>query len=313
MTQEEMYKLLSCKTDEDLLRKYPIKYESLDTTPIDDIPLENKRYVFRGVPEQLHVLSKYNKELVRFKLNVAGKLLNCLLYKQPFYIPRILKYDTGLYVLYYSDTRKLYVVNAIYDTESIYSLSGIRPVYSLPKGVQTSFFTSRIKKIVSSNLIYNYKWKIPKKYGEKYNFIEEGLAYKYIHFPKDEDELYKGQRLLKYEEALAFFVNSLKIKKDIEEIKEKKINRIDHQLINSFVSNLPYKLTKDQNIAIREIITDMESSKRMYRLLQGDVSTGKTIVAFAAFFAVSTIFSDAAATSSFISEIQLSNFSAILL
>ena len=285
MIREELFSLLSCTTNEDLLRIFPVKYENLETTPLDDKPIENKRYVFCGIPEQIHVLSKYNKDLVRFKLSITGKLINCLLYKQPFYLPKLLKKDFGVYVLYYSDTRKFYVVNAIYDPESLYALSGIRPVYSLPKGVQTSYFTSNVKKILSSNLIYTFNHKIPSRYVKKYQFIDEGLAYKYIHFPKDNDELYKGQRLLKYEEALAYFVNSLKIKKDVEEIKEKEIKKIDHEMINSFVKNLSYKLTNDQNNAIREIISDMEGSKRMYRLLQGDVSTGKTIVSFVSLYA----------------------------
>ena len=116
MTLSEMYKLLSCKNDEDLLRKFPIKYDSLETTKIDDIPQENKRYVFKGIPEQVVVLSKYNKDLIRFKLNMADKVISCLLYKQPFYLPKILKRDPLIFVLYYSDTRKLYVVNSIYDT-----------------------------------------------------------------------------------------------------------------------------------------------------------------------------------------------------
>lgn len=285
MTLSEMYKLLSCKNDEDLLRKFPIKYDSLETTKIDDIPQENKRYVFKGIPEQVVVLSKYNKDLIRFKLNMADKVISCLLYKQPFYLPKILKRDPLIFVLYYSDTRKLYVVNSIYDTDSLYALSGIKPVYSLAKGIQVSYFTNQIKKILSSTKIYSFKWKIPLKYVKKYNFIEEGLAYKYIHLPKDKDELYKGQRLLKYEEALSFFVSSLKMKKDVEEKKNKEIRSIDHNKINDFVKTLNYKLTKDQSVAIKEIVSDMEANKRMYRLLQGDVSTGKTLVAFVSLYA----------------------------
>ena len=118
---------------------------------------------------------------------------------------------------------------------SLYALSGIKPVYSLAKGIQVSYFTNQIKKILSSTKIYSFKWKIPLKYVKKYNFIEEGLAYKYIHLPKDNDELYKGQRLLKYEEALSFFVSSLKIKKDLEEKKNKEIRNIDHNKIDDFI------------------------------------------------------------------------------
>ena len=285
MTLSEMYSLLSCKTDEDLLRKFPLKYESLETTPIDSVPQENKRYVFKGIPEQVNVLSKYNKDLIRFKLNIVDKTISCLLYKQPFYLQKILKREPLIFVLYYSDTRKFYVVNSIYDTDSLYALSGIKPVYSLPKGIQVSYFTSQIKKIISSQKIYSYKWKIPTRYVKKYSFIDEGLAYKYIHFPKDSDELYKGQRLLKYEEALSFFVNSLKIKRDIESKKTKEIKLIDHNKINEFIKSLNYKLTKDQSTSIKEIVTDMENSSRMYRLLQGDVSTGKTLVAFVSLYA----------------------------
>lgn len=285
MTLSEMYSLLSCKDDEDFIRNFPIRYESLETTPIDTNPSENKRYVFKGSPEQIVVLSKYNKDLIRFKIHIVDKTISCLLYKQPFYLQKLNKYKPLIFVLYYSEARKIYVVNSIFDVDSFYALSGIRPIYHLPKGISQSYYLNQVKKILTSTKIFSFKWKIPKKYVKKYNFIDEGLAYKYIHLPKDKEELNKGQRLLKYEEALSFFTCALSLKKEIENKKTKKVIPINHDLINDFVKNLSYKLTKDQNVAIKEIILDMEKPSRMYRLLQGDVSTGKTIVAFASLYA----------------------------
>ena len=279
MTKSEMYSILSCNSDEDLLRIFPSKYESLITTPIDINPEDNKRYVFKGTPTKVKAINKYRNDVVRFTLKVYNTEINCLLYKQPFYFPKLVKSELSLFVLYYNSARKYYVVNAIYDIDSFYSLSGIT------KKVSSSFFYSQIKKILQSDLIYSYKWKIPTKYANKYKLIQEGLAYKFLHLPKNDEEKDKALRVFKYEEALTYFINALKTKKDIQDIKTKEQISISHDKINDFVKSLPYKLTKDQNVAIREIVTDMEKTTRMYRLLQGDVSTGKTIVAFVSLYA----------------------------
>ena len=80
-------------------------------------------------------------------------------------------------------------------------------------------------------------------------------------------------------------MKSLEIKKEISDIKKENYKKIDTLKINEFVKSLPYKLTKDQVVAIREIVNDMNSSSNMNRLLEGDVGTGKTIVALTAIYA----------------------------
>ena len=80
-------------------------------------------------------------------------------------------------------------------------------------------------------------------------------------------------------------MKNLALKKEISDIKKENYKKIDTLKINEFVKSLPYKLTKDQVVAIREIVNDMNSSSNMNRLLEGDVGTGKTIVALTAIYA----------------------------
>ncbi|MDD4795106.1 MAG: ATP-dependent DNA helicase RecG, partial [Bacilli bacterium] len=105
-------------------------------------------------------------------------------------------------------------------------------------------------------------------------------AIKIIHHPTSAEDLKKALLYLIYEELFVFMlkINFLKVKKEeLIYLKEKKYNT---QLSVDFISDLPFTLTGDQKIAVNEITNDITSSKRMNRLLLGDVGSGKTIVAF---------------------------------
>ncbi len=208
-----------------------------------------------------------------------------MIYNQPFYM---MKLNTGkdlLFVLYYSDNRKCYIVSSIHDLDSYYVISGMRPVYALPKAVSASYFSNYIKKILSYPREASYMTSVlPKKYIEKYRLANEYDAYRFVHLPRNDKDLQEGLRVFKYEEALSYCIKALLLKKEANRQKKDTLP-IDHDKINQLISSLPYKLTSDQVIATREIVTDLEKEQVMYRLLQGDVGTGKTLVAFLSLYA----------------------------
>ena len=103
--------------------------------------------------------------------------------------------------------------------------------------------------------------------------------------PVNSDSLKAGLRVFKYEEALKYALNSLCSKEYVKSLKKVIGEPINTNLINSYVKDLPYTLTHDQVVAIREIVNDMNKEVLMNRLLEGDVGTGKTAVAFAALYA----------------------------
>ncbi len=287
MNQKELYISLGAKNDEDVLRVFPSRYEDLNVTPLVLEPQDGQRFVFKGKISNLKNFTARNNSLIRFKLLVNYLTpISCILYNQPFYLNRLSSGKELCLVAYYSDARKAYMVQSVLDLDSYYVLTGIRPIYNLPKAISTSYFTNYIKKVLSfprqDTFMLN---KVPKYLIDKYRFLNEFDAYRCVHLPRNDKDLKEGLRVFKYEEALAYSVNALAMKKKADSRKRDMIRPISHDAINKFVKNLKYKLTHDQLVAIKEIVLNMESEKIMFRLLQGDVGTGKTIVAFIALYA----------------------------
>lgn len=281
MTESQFYTLLNASNVEDVLRHFPSRYEDLNVTELNEPFLDGKRYVVKGIVKDLRSLNNRYSSIIRFKCHTfSGKVLSCLLVNQSFYMNIIANNTEKLLVLYYSETRKCFIVNSITNIDSYFALTGIRPIYSLPKGISQSYFISYLKKILTNSSYSKYiKSKVPTLYQNKYHLLNDYEAFKLVHLPKDEKSLYQGLRVFKYEEALAYSIRSLLIKKENEK-KKKDVLKIDHNKINDFIKNLSFKLTNSQNKCIKEIILDLESEKVMYRLLQGDVGSGKTIVSF---------------------------------
>lgn len=287
MNQRELYQVLGVKNDDEILRHFPTRYEDLKPSVIPLTPEDGQRIVAKGNVFALHNIPARGISMIRFQFQtLSGISLTCILYQQPFYLSKLSSKKELLIVAYYSQSRKAYIVQSVLDLDSYYVLTGLKPVYSLPRSVSSSYFANYIKTVLSYPRQAEYMLsRVPEKYIDKYRLLPEFDAYRCVHLPRNEKDLAEGLRVFKYEEALSYCIKALSLKKSAN--CKKKANRvaIDHQKINRFVASLPYKLTKDQNVAIREIVTDMEKDTVMYRLLQGDVGTGKTIVCFAVLYA----------------------------
>ncbi len=282
MNINEFKEAFHASSMEEILYNFPSKYEKIEVTPFCLNPVDGQRLVYIGVPSKIQRINRGNG-LIRFNLFTSNKNVSCLIINQVFYLNKLIKNESLLFVLYYSSARHVYVVNSIYDLDSIAAISGIKPVYSLPKGVSNSYFVNFLKRELCSpfSKSIGFKSLIPHKYVAKYHLLDEYTSLKHVHFPMNGEVLKQGLKTFKYKEALEYCINALLIKKKANNIK-RQATSIDHKKINDFVSKLPYKLTKDQNTAIKDIILDLERDRVMYRLLQGDVGTGKTIVSFLA-------------------------------
>lgn len=121
---------------------------------------------------------------------------------------------------------------------------------------------------------------LPKNIIEKHNLLEKKEAIEQIHFPKDQETLDRARFTLVFEE---FFLIQLRLAA-LREENNKNLSAIPLEikkdgLVMRFIESLPFKLTGAQQRAVNEILNDLNSSKPMQRLLQGDVGSGKTVVA----------------------------------
>jgi len=121
--------------------------------------------------------------------------------------------------------------------------------------------------------------RIPAEFQEKYRLLSRYEALQRCHFPKNAEDVRQGQRVLKYEEALFFSLKNQLIRLENKSLTKTNRAPIDKKRFDNFLTTLPYPLTKDQQKAVNDALEDMDSPSLMYRLLQGDVGTGKTLVA----------------------------------
>lgn len=164
------------------------------------------------------------------------------------------------------------------------------PVYSLTEKLRKKFIDSKLIASWQKNLLQiadpYISETLPKQIIEKYRLVPKNISLWWLHTPKNYDELHQSHRRLKFEEL---FYNQLKLISLSLVRKNEYSGQIFNQagLITDFVSNhLPFELTGAQKRVLSEIYQDLKSGKQMNRLVQGDVGSGKTIVAFISMLAV---------------------------
>ncbi len=160
--------------------------------------------------------------------------------------------------------------------KTIESQKGITPVYSLKEGLTNKSFGGYVHKALSL-LEDNLEDFVPEEFKKMHHLIDKKTALYAIHTPHDHNEIITGMKSLKYEEFLKFELTMQFIKTQREQ--EVGIAKcFDEKDINTWIAQLPYELTKDQKLAVEDLLHDLKEPTMMYRFLQGDVGSGKTVV-----------------------------------
>lgn len=285
MNKFELLEKLQVSSDIEILEKLPSRY--IDLSPLsDDIFLGDGRMI-RGCYQIYEVKTNRAHGIIRFgaKNSVNGICHSFIIYNQMFYLNRIATGKTLFIVGRYSVRFKSIVVSAVYELSSWFVQSEIKPFYRLPGGIGQSYFMNVIDNILHSSLMQYIGNNVPDEFVKKYRLIPRGQAFKIVHQPDGKKKLQEGLRTFKYEEALAYCMK-MEVNKRLRSIYKKGAHlSIDRNKMNALVKKLPFSLTKDQIQCTKEIMDDMDSSNVMFRILQGDVGTGKTAVALLSLFA----------------------------
>lgn len=285
MNKFELLEKLQVSSDIEILEKLPSRY--IDLSPLsDDIFLGDGRMI-RGCYQIYEVKTNRAHGIIRFgaKNSVNGICHSFIIYNQMFYLNRIATGKTLFIVGRYSARFKSIVISAVYELSSWFVQSEIKPFYRLPGGIGQSYFMNVIDNILHSSLMQYIGNNVPDEFVKKYRLIPRGQAFKIVHQPDGKKQLQEGLRTFKYEEALAYCMK-MEVNKRLRSIYKKGAHlSIDRNKMNALVKKLPFSLTKDQIQCTKEIMDDMDSSNVMFRILQGDVGTGKTAVALLSLFA----------------------------
>ena len=268
----------------DVINHLPRRYEDLNYTAERNLK-DKERVVLLGKIISLPKLVRARGiDIVTFDfMTVHKSFFRVVAFNRP-YLGKILNLDES-FTLVGSFNAKRGEIDLINITKGEIPLENrIKPVYSLPSDYENHHFSSLVKKSLEQVEGHVFSL-VPYHYLNKYRLVDKMTALKWAHFPKNKEEIKQSLRHLKYEEALMFSLKNQIIRQQNKSLAKIKKEPIDLSLCKPFLETLPYQLTSDQEQACNEIIEDMNQNGLMYRLLQGDVGTGKTLVCFVALYA----------------------------
>ena len=166
----------------------------------------------------------------------------------------------------------------IYTPEQYHAkMQSLQPVYSKTEGLSNAMITKTIRQVLEDlSLTYEY---IPEAIRQKEGLCEYNFAIKQIHFPENMENLIIARKRLVFDEFFLFILQ-MQLQKEKKTLIPNEFPIENETVIPYILSHLPYSLTKAQKKCFDEIVTDMKKGVAMQRLVQGDVGSGKTIVAF---------------------------------
>ncbi|MFV0395405.1 MAG: ATP-dependent DNA helicase RecG [Coprobacillaceae bacterium] len=262
-----------------LLETYPYRYEIIESTPLihdEKVTIEAKlldtpKFFFHGRVSRMSFQVLYQEQTLKITLFNRHFLKKNMIQGMELTITG--KYNESKQTITASELR----------LKPIAELASITPIYSVKEGITQTSFQGYIKKAMA---YYQGKIQddIPSVLLIKHNLIHKELAIQLIHFPTSTEDIKQALRHLKYEEFLKFQLTMLYIK--LSRNKQTGIPKVfDNKKIDTFIEGLPFSLTTDQISTYQDVLEDLSSDKMMYRFVQGDVGSGKTIVGAIAMYA----------------------------
>lgn len=275
---------LGIYSSEDLIRNYPYRFLIFAKRDINN-PKYYDEFVSDGIVESMPTLNFFRGKMNRltFRCNVQNKIVKVVIFNRAFLKPNII-IGKEVTIIGKYDPKKETIVATNIRLGNLNKVE-IEPVYHLCKGITSKQMNSFIKKALC---VVKENNNIPKELISKYNLMSEDEAVRIIHNPKDEESLKTALKTLKYEEIFTYMKNIklLKIKNEVHKDVYKK--EVSLNMVNDFINSLPFKLTIDQEKIVFKMLDEICGDTLMNRLLQGDVGSGKTIVAFIISYALYT-------------------------
>ncbi|MBI2644315.1 MAG: ATP-dependent DNA helicase RecG [Candidatus Wildermuthbacteria bacterium] len=289
---QKRLKKLGITTVRDLLFYFPRTYEDLSKiTPIAEIK-EGTFYCIAGEILEISEERTFKKRMHLTHAIVRDDTgtIKALWFNQP-YLPQTLRKGERMYLAgrVVRDAKGIYLSNPIYEKfaegeMNLIHTGRIIPVYPETRGISSRWLRSIIR-IILQGLTEKIEDAIPEKITQEERFLPLQTALKQIHFPDTLENIEKAKKRFSFEELFFISLFVLTERKKIASVKAVPIP-FDEQLMKKFTSSLPFQLTDAQKKAAWHILKDLEKPRPMNRLLQGDVGSGKTVVATMASLAV---------------------------
>lgn len=280
-----LLKKLNINTVDDLVTHYPYRYEFIKRSNLKE-KCEDDKVIIDGKVEMIPILVrlKGNLNKMNFRLATSTKEIVGVSIFNRAYLKNQLLVGTNITVFGKYEKNKNVILASEIRMGLLPKGEKIEAVYHGTVRLNSKAISGFINTALMEygNDLEDY---IPKNLLEKYNFLNKKTALNIIHNPSTKEKLKEASIRLKYEELFVYMakINYLKLKnKNIKDGIEKDF---DKEKLDKVIKSLPYELTIDQKIVLNEILEDLTSKRRMNRLLQGDVGSGKTIISIIAMVA----------------------------
>ncbi|TVP87949.1 MAG: ATP-dependent DNA helicase RecG [Alkalicoccus sp.] len=278
----EQMSAMGIHTVKDLLFYFPFRYEDFSVRRLEEVQHE-ERVTLQGTVHSYPELRFYGKKKSRLTVRVLvdGFLVQAVFFNQPFLKRQI---EVGQNLIFHGkfDRHRLMINGAVVKTpasdgslEPVYPLKGDVKLASLRKWIAGAFedYGGEIKELLPQTVL------------EKYKLMPRSEACYYLHYPQNMDMFNQAKRRMVYEELLLFQLKMQYFRKRTREATDGVQKSWNEEHLHNFINGLSFSLTNAQQRVLTEILADLSSSYRMNRLLQGDVGSGKTVIAAAVLYA----------------------------
>lgn len=272
---------LGLYTTDDLLMYYPYRYETITSSAFADWKIKDKVW-FEGEVVQLpRSWRKGRLVTTTFQVRSQEQILTITIFNRPWAKSLNLNQILTIQGVYQGNSK----VTAIsYDTKPLAEHAAITPIYSIKAGIRQKTLQTIIYSVLNQ-LQDEIIDDIPDEFRQAYRLLTLKVAYRCIHIPSSMIEVQAAVRTLKYAEFLRFFT-AIQLMRSTDGIRiTKKPKIFSSKKIQQAIQSLSFELTADQKDTLEKILNDMGSTHTMYRLVQGDVGCGKTVVATLALYA----------------------------
>ena len=280
---KELLNKIKIYTVEDLLNYYPYRYDIIKRSDLSNLS-DGDKIIIDGIVEGQPTTIYINKSLKKmiFRISTKTMILNITLYNRTHLYSDLKSGKEVTIIGKYNKLKNTVIVSNI-RFGLLPPSAKIEPIYYTTEGLTVKQI-SKFEAIALEN-DYDVIDLVPRVIEKKYNLMNKKSAIKNIHVPEDILLLKKARQRIKYEELFMYVLKINYLKNKINNDNLAIERNIDKEKLDKFIKSLPFELTLDQDKAVNDIINDLSIKKRMNRLLQGDVGSGKTVIALIAVYA----------------------------
>ncbi|MCA0988037.1 ATP-dependent DNA helicase RecG [Alkalihalobacillus algicola] len=262
----------------DLLEYFPFRYEDYELKDLADVKHE-ERATLEGKVHSEPVVRYYGKKKSRLSVRLlVGRFLITAVFFNRAFLKKQFTLGQTVTVTGKWDQHKM-TLSASEITFSSHDPDGtIEPVYPVGGDITVKAIKRYIQ-LALKQFSHEIEESLPPQMLERYKLMDKREAVETMHAPQSHDHLKQARRRFVYEELLQFQLKMQLFRKRERENTKGSSHVYKKSDLEAFISSLPFPLTGAQNRVVEEILKDMQSPYRMNRLLQGDVGSGKTVVA----------------------------------